>query len=180
MVKTLKVVDVAQEAHPAIEETQAEPPLREDQPIQEEAVKEPVIDEPPAVVNKPLDEPIQGKTAKALEEIVCEHCNKKMLLKTYKYSHQKVCKATPPPPPPPPTPPPPPPPPTPEPKKSRPPRVSKPKEPIVAHVAKPIFNNEVSFNEMRAPPVVDPYLAIREQRVVMKTQRIKSLISQAL
>jgi hypothetical protein len=168
MVKTLKVVDVAQEAQPAIEETQIEQPIEE--PIQEESVKEVVVEEPPT------QEPIHGKTAKTPEEIVCEHCNKKMLMKTYKYSHQKVCKATPPPPPPPP----PEHPPTPEPKKSRPPRVSKPKEPIVTPIAKPIFNNEVSFNEMRAPPVVDPCLAMREQRVVMKTQRIKSLISQAL
>ena len=37
MVKTLKIIDVPQEAQPAIEETQAEQPIEE--PIQEEAAK---------------------------------------------------------------------------------------------------------------------------------------------
>ena len=87
MVKTLKIVDIAQEAQPAIEETQIEQPIEE--PIQEESIKEIVIEESPATVAKPTEEPIHGKTAKTPEEIVCEHCNKKMLMKTYKYSHRK-------------------------------------------------------------------------------------------
>ena len=69
MAKTLKVVDVAQEAQPAIEETQIEQPIEE--PIQEESAKEVVVEEPSN------QEPIHGKTAKTPEEIVCEHCNNK-------------------------------------------------------------------------------------------------------
>ena len=114
-------------------------------------------------------------------------CNKKVLLKTYKYTHQRLCKAkseptptTPPTPPPPPPPLPPPPPPTPEPKKQRPKRVSKPKEIQEAPVAptKPVFDGVVSFNDAR--PAIDPYSAMRQERVMIRQQRVKSLISQAI
>ena len=96
-----------------------------------------------------------------------------MLMKTYRYTHQKLCKDknAPPPPPTPPPPPPPPPPPTPEPK---PKRASKPKE--VKKEAEPM--GVVSFNEFNPP--IDPYRALREQRLLVRQQRVKHLISQAL
>jgi hypothetical protein len=105
---------------------------------------------------------------KESQYITCETCNKNMLLKTYKYTHQKLCrdKNTPPPPPPPP-----PPPTTPEPK---PKRASKPKE--VKTETEPI--GVVSFNEFNPP--IDPYRALREQRILARQQRVKHLISQAL
>ena len=106
-----------------------------------------------------------------MEYITCENCNKKVLMKTYKYSHQKVCKASNVPPPPPPTP-------EPEPKKAK--RVSKPKEKKEeqVEVPKPEFNGVVSFDHMK--PVIDPYLAMRQERVLKRQQRVKSLISQAI
>ena len=98
-----------------------------------------------------------------------------MLMKTYKYSHLKLCKPAVPEPPPPPPPEP----------KAKAKRVAKPRieKPIPA---KPEFNGNVSFTHIQettrelipAPP--DPYTALRQQRMIVKTQRVKHLISQAI
>jgi hypothetical protein len=110
--------------------------------------------------------------------ITCEFCNKNMQMKTYKYSHKKQCEAKH-------APPPPPPPPTPEPKK-RPKRESKPKEAKEAKEAtvkesqtqdKTQFSGVVSFNDF---PPIDPFVAMREQRIMARQTRVKSLISQAI
>ena len=178
MVKKIKVVDVV--PIEAIEETQ---PIEEVPQVEEvthveaappiEDVKEEV-----EVEDKPMDqvEEVTSKgneKSKPLEYINCVNCNKQILMKTYKYSHQKVCKAKP-------APPPPPPPPTPEPKKERPKRVSKPKEKKEEPVEtpKPEFSGVVSFDETK--PVLDPYITMRQDRAMVRLQRVRSLISQAI
>ena len=185
MVKKIKVVDVTPVE--AIEEVAPEPqPVEESQPVEEAQPVEEVV-----VEDTPIEETNQTKldllsskgallnetknvdaSKKPLEYINCENCNKKVLMKTYKYSHQKVCKAKPAPPPPPA--------PEPTPKKERPKRAAKPKEKkeVPIEAPKPEFNGVVSFDEMR--PVVDPYLALRQDRVMARQQRVKSLISQAI
>ena len=172
MVKKIKVVDVATAG--AVEEVS---PVEDLQPV-DDVENEVVVEE-----TKPIEdvkEVEEVKITKPSEYINCEVCNKKVLLKTYKYTHQRLCKAKTEPPPPPPLPPPPPPPPTPEPQKQRPKRVSKPKEIKEAPVAapKPVFDGVVSFNDVR--PVIDPYLAMRQERVMIRQQRVRSLISQAI
>ena len=172
MVKKIKVVDVVEQVAP-VEEVQPVDDVKDDVPVEEVTPIEEV---------KEVEETKEEKKTKPLEYINCEVCNKKVLLKTYKYTHQRLCKnknePSPPPPPPPPLPPPPPP--TPEPQKQRPKRVSKPKEIKEAPVIppKPIFDGVVSFNDVR--PVIDPYLAMRQDRVMIRQQRVKSLISQAI
>ena len=169
MVKKLKVVDVAEdeEAKPIEQPTPVEPtavevedPIQEDvKPIEEEVVEEAqVIDAPQVALTK---------QPKQCEYITCENCNKNMLMNTFRYSHKKVCDAK--------NKPPPPPPPSPEPK-TRPKRIAKPKEIKQAEVVEPeipkqAFDGVVSF---------DPFLAMREQRQMVRTQRVKSLISQAI
>ena len=98
MVKKLKVVDVAQaEEAPKVEEPimdKVEPESKEDEPTKE------IIEEPTQAIVPEITQGVTKgeeikpeKKTKATQEIVCEHCNKKMLMKTYKYSHQKVCSA---------------------------------------------------------------------------------------
>ena len=162
MVKKIKVVDVVEQVAP-VEEVQPVDDVKDDVPVEEVTPIEEV---------KEVEETKEEKKTKPLEYINCEVCNKKVLLKTYKYTHQRLCKAK--------NEPPPPPPPTPEPQKQRPKRVSKPKEIKEAPVVppKPVFDGVVSFNEVR--PVIDPYLAMRQERVMIRQQRVKSLISQAI
>ena len=66
---------------PQPEETQIEIPKIEEAPITQ-------------IAEKPLE-----PKKKKMEYVTCEVCNKSMLVKTYKYSHQKLCKPEPPPPP---------------------------------------------------------------------------------
>ena len=147
---------------PQPEETQIEIPKIEEAPITTIAEKQP--------------EPKK----KQMEYVTCEVCNKSMLVKTYKYSHQKLCKPEPPPPPPPP--------PTPEPK---PKRAAKAKAAptqqqieVYQEPSKPTWDGRVSFNNVReAPPqpsIADLYKAARDQRQQVRTLRVKSLISQAI
>ena len=172
MVKKIKVVDVspvdAIEETPQVEEPQ---PVEEAQPVEEEREENVIEEETPPVVEEvkqPEDKPATGKT-KQSEYIKCENCNKEVLMKTYKYSHKKLCKANPPPPPP-----------TPEIKKPRPKRIAKPKEmKEEAPIPKPEFNGTVSFNELKPAPI-DPYVAMRQERLMVRQQRVKSLISQAI
>ena len=114
---------------------------------------------------------------KKLEYVTCEVCNKSMLVKTFKYSHQKLCKPEAPPPPP-----------TPEPKPKRAAKAkAAPKEPpieVYQDPPKQTWDGRVSFNNIRdtppQPSVADLYKAAREQRQQVRTQRVKSLISQAI
>ena len=95
MVRKLKVVDVA----PA----QEAQPIEEIKPPQEEEVDPPQVEEvkPSHEEESKPDEPAHveevveakpDKKKKPIEEVVCSNCNEKMLMKTYKYSHQKICK----------------------------------------------------------------------------------------
>jgi hypothetical protein len=173
MVKKLKVVDVEAAKQPSeeiVEEKPAEEVIEESQPEVEEKQEEPQTPEAP-----PAEQPAQESKKKEQQYITCQTCNKNMLMKTYKYSHQKLCNDKNAPPAPPPPPPPLPPPPEPKPK-----RVAKPKEPKPETKPEPKQENQcvVSFNEFNTPP--DPYKAMREQRLIARHQRVKHLISQAI
>jgi hypothetical protein len=169
----VKVVPVEQEApvetpQPEVkEESSSEPEVKPEVKTEELAIEAP-----------PPPEPTQN-TKKEQTMISCEKCGKSMLMKTFKYSHLKVCKPSEPEAPPPP----PPPPPTPEPKakvKRAPPK-PKAENPVIP---KPEFNGEVYFshyNEPMPPPsYIETYRQSREQRQQVRVQRVKSLISQAL
>ena len=118
-----------------------------------------------------------------MEYVTCDVCNKSMLTKTYKYSHQKLCKPSVPEAPPPP-------PPTPEVKQTS-TRAAKAKakpkakpEPIEVYEQPPKshWDGKVSFDHLQPPPPSshDIYKAAREQRQQVRIQRVKSLISQAI
>ena len=151
-------------------EIPSEPEVKQELKTEELAIEAPVVEAPVAEKSKP-------KPKKKQVTITCENCNKSMLMKTYKYSHMKLCKPA--------VSEPPPPPPTPEPKaKARAKREPKPKVEKPAPV-KPEFNGNVSFTHfkemkelMPAPP--DAYTAMRQQRIIVKQQRVKNLISQAI
>ena len=166
----IKVVEIENDV-PAPEPSsiEAEPPSPEDT-----QVEIPKSEEAPITV---IAEKPKATKEKKLEYVTCDVCNKSMLTKTYKYSHQKLCKPEAPPPPPPPPPPP----------ETRPKRATKAKaktapkdKPIEVYQdhPKPTFTGVVSFNDF--PAVVDPYTAMRQQRIMVKQQRVKSLISQAI
>ena len=176
----VKVVPVEQEApvetpQPEVEEESSEPEVKSAPEVKQEslAIEAPVVEE-----SKPA--PKKEQTM-----ITCDKCGKSMLMKTFKYSHSKVCKpSTPEPPPPPPPTPEPTPPPTPEPKakvKRAPPKPKAEKTVI----AKPEFNGQVSFNHFDDAPQhqvshIDLYRQAREQRQHVRVQRVRSLISQAI
>ena len=184
----VKVVEIENDV-PAPEAPAPEAAAPEEPTSQPELsqVEETQIEAPKPTVEEKQPEPKK----KQLEYVTCEVCNKSMLVKTFKYSHQKLCKPEPPPPPP-----------TPEPKAKR---VAKPKaapetspnptpQPKPKKVAKPAiqskeveevetqskptFTGVVSFKDFQ--PVVDPYAAMRQQRLIVRQQRVKSLISQAI
>ena len=180
MVRKLKVVDVVQEeaAQPVEEEVKpveqessvVEPVAEEIKPVEEEI--KPVEEEiKPVEAPTPAKEKIKPTDKKTKEpvEIVCENCNKKMLMKTYKYSHQKLCKpAEPPAPTPTPAP-------TPAPTPKKQPDTQFSKEAV----------NTVSFDQYSQPlPNGNAYLnnwnELRQQRQIVRQQRVKSLISQAI
>lgn len=176
MVKKIKVVDVVEDeeakqvAEPVQDIVEIEQPPEDAKPVEEEVVEaEKPIDKPPVLE----EEAKPTKQSKQLEYITCDTCNKQMLMKTFKYSHKKMCDAK--------NKPPPPPPPSLEPK-AKPKRVAKPKEAkpkeevIQQEIPKPQFNGVVSFNEFQP----DPFIALREQRQMVRTQRVKTLISQAI
>ena len=173
MVKKTKVVGVAPVEATEAPEVVEEAPQVEDVKRVEEA-KEQVIEEK-QIAGEIEEIDIVKKDKPTMEYIACENCDKKVLMKTYKYSHKQICKASniPPPPPPPPTP-------EPEPKKEKAKRVSKPKEKKEEQVEipKPEFNGVVSFDHMK--PGIDPYLAMRQERVLIRQQSVKSSISQAI
>ena len=174
MVKTLKVVDVAppQDVENVVEEiVEVEAPQVSDNDNKVE-----VEDAVPDSIEIPMESKETDVTPKA-QYITCETCNQSILMKTYKYSHKKLCqsKNAPTPPPPPPTPEP-----EPEPKKEKPKRMAKPKqkkeEVVVEPPPEPKFDGRVSFNELQP----DPYTRMRQERLMIRQQRVKSLISQAI
>ena len=157
-----------------------EPSVKEEQPSEpSEPEVKPEIKTEELAIAAPTVEESKPKPKKEQATITCENCNKSMLMKTYKYSHMKLCKPA--------VSEPPPPPPTPEPKaKARAKREPKPKVEKPAP-AKPEFNGDVSFThfkEMKATPPppthVEVYRQAREQRQQVRVQRVKNLISQAI
>ena len=161
MVKKIKVVDIDNVETPeTVETVETQEPIADEPPIQEDLKTDEV--EPPKEV----------KTKKQDEKITCSICNKTMLMKTYKYTHQKLCK----------------------PNESEIPRVveakPKAKKQVKLKEITPQQSNlgQVSFTDfqemqklMPAPP--DPleiYRAAKEQRQQVRIQRVKSLISQAI
>ena len=167
MVKKLKVVDV-EDVKPVEEpvENKTEPEV-ESSSSSEEVKPETPTPVPEVEHVEKVEKVEESKPKKQPDYITCETCNKKILMKTYKYSHQKLCKEKNAPPPPPPTPEP----------KPRPKRVIKPKQSIETPTEQPKQESDgvVSFNEFQ-----DPYRTMREQRLMVRQQRVKSLISQAI
>jgi hypothetical protein len=172
MVKKLKVVDVDQaEAEKPVEVVEEKPiEVIEEKPLEviEEKQPEVIEQKPPEVaevkpeIMKPKAKPVAKLTEKHIEEVTCENCNKKMLMKTYKYSHQKVCKV-----------------------------VADPKTPApkkqtdTPFQQEPSNTNTVSFDVHDQPfPNGNAYLntwnELRQQRHMVRQQRVKSLISQAI
>lgn len=173
MVKKLKVVDVAQtEEAPKVEE-----PIMDEveAPVVEEPSKE-IIEEITPLENTPTEDvkptenikPEKKSSKGAMQEIVCEHCSKKMLMKTYKYSHQKICRANIKEP-------------TPEPPKPQ-AAISK-KQPEAQDKSGTPPNAPTASFDAYSPPA-NTYLRewndLRQQRQMVRQQRVKSLISQAI
>ena len=168
MVKKIKVVEIENVETPETVETPEPPPTSE--PIADESQIQEVTSEEPTI--EEVEQSKEVKTKKQDEKITCSICNKTMLMKTYKYTHQKLCKPV-------------------EPET---PRVveAKPKAKKQAkprEITPPQSNlGQVSFTEfqemqkvMPTPP--DPleiYRAAKEQRQQFRVQRVKSLISQAI
>ena len=183
----VKVVPVEQEApvetpQPEVEEESSEPEVKSAQLLQGvlQSRTEPEVKQESLAIEAPVVEESKPAPKKEQTMITCEKCGKSMLMKTFKYSHLKVCKSSEPEAPPPP----PPPPPTPEPKakvKRAPPKPKAEKTVI----AKPEFNGQVSFNHFDDAPQhqvshIDLYRQAREQRQQVRVQRVRSLISQAI
>ena len=178
----VKVVPVETEtpsdvAEPEVKEEPSEPEVKSEQLLQGvlQSRTEPDVKQESLAREAPVGE--ESKPKKEPSMISCENCGKSMLMKTYKYSHMKVCKQVEPPPPPPP-----PPPPTPEPKvRAKPKPKAKAEKPVIA---KPEFKGHVSFSNFEAPEHqlshIDLYRQAREQRQQVRVQRVRSLISQAI
>ena len=166
MVKKIKVVEIDNVETPETVETveTLEIPETVETP-------EPIADEPPIQEDLKTDEvepPKEVKTKKQDEKITCSICNKTMLMKTYKYTHQKLCKPV-----------------EQVPIKSK-SKIEPTKEVEEKLKAKPkeasLTNlGEVSFKEFKEiPNPLDIYRAAKEQRQQVRIQKVKSLISQAI
>ena len=146
----------------------------QEQPTPVEPVVEPVAEQAPEPVAEILAiEPpaiAEAKPKKEQANVTCENCGKSMLMKTYKYSHLKLCKPAVPEPPPPPEP------------KAKAKRVAKPKveKPTIVQ---PVFTGEVSFTHVKEPDPpshIEVYKQAKDQRQQLRVQRVKSLIAQAI
>ena len=171
MVKKIKVVEIENIEMPETVETPetvADDSIADEPPIQEDLKTDEV--EPPIQEDLKIDEvepPKEVKTKKQDEKITCSICNKTMLMKTYKYTHQKLCKPVEP--------------------KSKPNKAVESTK-VVEEKPKPKPNEvsstnlgEVSFKAFSEEPnPLDIYRAAKEQRQQVRNQRVKSLISQAI
>ncbi len=143
-----------------VEQVAPEPEVKEEPVAEILAIEAPVFEE-----NKP-------KPKKEQANVTCENCGKSMIMKTYKYSHLKLCKPAIPEPPPPPPPEP----------KAKAKRVAKPKieKPTIVQ---PVFTGDVSFTHIKesAPPShVEVYKQAKDQRQQLRVQRVESSIAQAI
>ena len=160
----VKVVPVEQ----APEQEQPTPVVPVVEPVAEQA-PEPVAEI--LAIEPPVIEEIKPAPKKEQTTVTCENCGKSMLMKTYKYSHLKLCKpAVPEPPPPPPEP------------KAKAKRAAKPKveKPTIIQ---PVFTGEVSFTHVKEPDPpshIEIYKQAKDQRQQLRVQRVKSLIAQAI
>ena len=176
MVKKIKVVEIDTETStvPAVENVETHETVETSEP------SEPIADEPQEETPEELKtdevEPSQEiKAKKQDEKITCSICNKTMLMKTYKYTHQKLCIPK-----------------DPEPTKVvEPPKViedkPKAKKQIKPKEVSPPPTNlgQVTFTEYKEmhkiiPDPLDIYRAAKDQRQQVRNQRFKSLISQAI
>ena len=137
------------------------PPAVESTSSDQSAVVEPNVEQ--------LEAPKETKAKKKDEKMTCPVCNKTMLTKTYKYTHQALCKPkeTPP---------------TPAPKAAQ-PKPKKEQKPKVKDTPSVSFDDFKEMKELMPAPPPDyatQYRAAREQRHQVRTQRVKSLISQAI
>ena len=148
----------------------------QEQPTPVEPVVEPVAEQAPEpvaeilAIEPPVIEEIKPAPKKEQANVTCENCGKSMLMKTYKYSHLKLCKPAVPEPPPPPEP------------KAKAKRVAKPKveKPTIVQ---PVFTGEVSFTHVKEPDPpshIEVYKQAKDQRQQLRVQRVKSLIAQAI
>jgi len=187
MVKKIKVVAIENVETPEPVETSAsveipeslpptpEPMSDEASQVQEETSSSQIKllnprDETPEEPKLNVVEPAkESKPKKQEEKITCANCNKTMLMKTYKYTHQKLCK----------------------PKEPEPVKVveEKPKAKKQATrketPSQPSNLGQVSFSEYKEthnviPDPLEIYRAAKEHRQQVRIQRVKSLISQAI
>ena len=162
MVKKIKVVEIENVETPETVETPppTPEPIADELQIQEETSEEPKMEE--------VESLKESKPKKQDEKITCSNCNKTMLMKTYKYTHQKLCKPN-------------------EPEiskvveaKPKAKKQAKPKEVI----SQPSNLGQVSFTEFQEMPAqpnpLEIYRAAKDQRQQLRIQRVKSLISQAV
>ena len=114
-----------------------------------------------------VEEVKETKAKKKDDKITCPVCNKTMLSKTFKYKHQALCKPK-------------------EPTPSLAPKTPKPKKEAKAKNKEIPVVSFHDFKEMKevmpAPPpdYATQYRAARDQRLQVRQQRIRSLISQAI
>ena len=147
----VKVVPVEQEA--PVEVQQPTVPSEQVAP-EPEGKEEPVAEI--LAIEAPVIAGVKPASKKEQTNVTCESCGKSMLMKTYKYSHLKLCKPAVPEPPPPPPPEP----------KAKAKRVAKPKigKPTIVQ---PVFTGDVSFTHVKesAPPShVEIYKQVKDQR----------------
>lgn len=122
-------------------------------------------DKPDVVADKAPEAPKETKSKKKDEKMTCPVCNKTMLSKTYKYTHQALCRPK-----------------EPEPKAPQPKPKKEPKA-KTKEIPNVSFNDFKEMKELMPAPPPDyatQYNAAREQRQQIRTQRVKSLISQAI
>ena len=169
----VKVVEIENDQIPTQEEVvkeEVEPPTKQ------LAIEEPKSDEPSSPLSTKAEPEEPNTKSKKDDKITCSTCGKTMLTKTFKYSHQKLC--------PPKAPPPSPSPPVSKPKESK-PKEAKTKAANNMHQyaaekeqEQPEWDGKVFFDNRQA--TAQAYHAAREQRVQVRQQRVKSLISQAI
>ena len=145
----------------------------QEQPAPVEPVVEPVAEQAPEpvaeilAIEPPVIEEVKPALKKEQANVTCENCGKSMLMKTYKYSHLKLCKPAVPEPPPPPEP------------KAKAKRVAKPKveKPTIIQ---PVFTGEVSFTHVKEPDPpshIEVYKQANDQRQQLRVQRVKKFDS---
>lgn len=166
MVRKIKVVEIENtETPPTLEPLEIPPTPEPTEPsTPKETVEEQLVTIEPE--KEEVEPPKESKPQKLEEKITCSICNKSMLMKTYRYTHQKLCK----------------------PKEPEPVKVVE-EKPKAKKQAKPKETStnlgQVSFSEYKEthrdiPDPLEIYRVAKEHRHQIRIQRAKSLISQAI